>query len=184
MPSQADAELVTALLQHVRFKECDGVDMVSYKYSTEAYQHAPGSIAAQEASLQAAVTQMDVLRALQCVPGTEPEAMFRVSQDLLASAAMHHLASLPDWVTKVALSQCTFEESRAAEYAQLAQHIPLRITRWELGRVPSAVLQSICDGINHCREGMGLRPVTVQARGSEFHEVVAGEHVELEVGPF
>ncbi len=164
--AQEDSELLTSVLRCVKLIGCTTF--------LPSWASGPSDI-----SVEAACAQLSVLKAVTRAEG-DPKATLTIPQCLLASDAMHGLRGLPEWCGCVYMSQCTFEEDRAAEYTQLAEHIPVSVTRWVLGAVPSAVVQSICDGINQRRQGLGLGPVTVQADSSEFFGVEEGEHVKLE----
>lgn len=172
--SQADADVIGTALQCIKFS--------SFKPSYHGHDEAQIAFhvkPAQDGS-SPLPAQLSILRAVRFTDECTARKDISISGFTLSSESMHTLQGLPHWHGCIDLSSCTFEHALPAGLgARLAEHIPLSFRVWVIGRVPREVLQSICDGINHRRHGLGLAPVAVYAATFYFYGFAAGEHVEL-----
>lgn len=90
------------------------------------------------------------------------------------------LRGLPHWLGTLDLSMCGPWPLEPTQYKALAQAIPTSYTTWQLGNgVSQAVIESMCEGANERRVGLGLEPLCIAWPGCPEQRVALGRHVEL-----
>lgn len=102
----------------------------------------------------------------------------------MTADALSALRHLPPWSCTLDLSNCTWPEDPDV-YGGLGMCAPVTYKRWVLGKgvkPKTALLTSICAGINERRQGLECEPVTVVLFGTGCGGAVVkvGEHVLLE----
>ncbi len=166
-------EGVTSRLQHIRFTP-------NTQTSTTLTIHVPEPYTqnAREVDTNLLHAYMSVLKAVQFdSTDTERVVCVRLHNWPMTNETMVALRGLPHWAGTLDLTGCTWA-LRPGVYRQLAACVPESYARWELqappvqatggawssgaATKPSALLESICEGINKRRAARGMQRLTYQ----------------------
>ncbi len=166
---QEDVPRLSEWLSHVRIDEHPPV----YKYfPDEPHPRFEINVTDDMGLFRA---RLSLLRAVRLVSETDAGVTLHVPQ--MTEEVMIALSGLPAWGRILTLWVQEWPLPAAA-YRQLAQHVPVSFREWRREQLPDSVLDSMCEGINERRGGLGLKPMVVLQYGIEREEK-RGQHVIL-----
>ncbi len=115
-------------------------------------------------SPDSATAQLSVLRAMRFASAdAEHRVCLTLSGWHMGESTMTVLQQgLPSWACSVHFCDCSWS-LEAAQYESMGECVPSSCTVWKLGNAQPAVVQSVCEGVERSRAGLGLPRLTVRA---------------------
>ncbi len=148
MCSQDDVELLRQRLQHLQLSP----EHIEVHYPDSNHYDA----------------LRDQLSFLSSMGANMGSGQLKLHKWVMTKDTLTALRHLPPWSATLNLTSCTWPEYTAV-YGELPMCVPITYTRWVLGKEVkpgTALLTSICAGINERRQGSESEPVTLVLYGT------------------